>query len=442
MKHGFILTGIIITILFSCKNQREKIEDLNIIDVEYALENLAPLKISDFGKTIRYVQLETNDNCLVGETPIIKVLNNHIVIHNDRTNGDNCLLFDKKDGSFITEIGRKGQGPNEFSDNNCWIDKKEEFLYFRRGSDQLIKFDMKGNFCGNVTFPTPPGFASHYVFTDSLIIGHFNNANFQQTPFALGFFDMKGYLIDTIPKLFPQIRTPNEEEYVSLTALINIADIPPQNRTNAILSARYLNTVGGIFANASQYANMYCIRYKNGDRQLHTLFVVPRMWSYNENIRFKEEFVDTIYTLSNGKLIPAFTFHTGKYHWPLEELKTNRINNNWIFIAGVCESNTFILFQCIGAALSDEPFSYNGLYNKKTGETKLCKNSDIIEDDLTHFMPFTPLGISTAGEFFSFVDSWQVTEWLETNPEALNNEKLSFLKELDEESNPIVILIE
>ena len=442
MKSKLILIAFVLLFLFSCKNnQGNSVMTSSIIDIEYGLQNLTRLKVSDFGKTIRYIQLETNDNCLVGDAPIVKILKNYIVIHNNRRNGDNCLLFDKKDGSFITEIGRRGQGPNEFSSNFSWTDEKEEFLYFKRGQDQLIKFDMKGNFCGNVRFSTPPGMASHYVFTDSLIIGHFNNANIDLTPFALVFFDKEGHLIDTIPQLFPPIKT-IWEDIVRIRTLINVADIPEQSLTDDIFRARYFNTVGGILANTSFNSSLGIIWYKNEDRQLTIMGDVPRIWKNNENIRFKEEFVDTIYTCSNGKLIPSIAFNTGEYHWPLEEIRTGRITNKWIFIAGICENNTFIFFQCIERALSEEPFLYNGLYNKKTGETKLSKNSDIIEDDLTHFMPFTPFGMSTAGEFVSLVDSWRVMEWLEEHPESLNNEKLSFLKELDEDMNPMVILIE
>ena len=55
-------------------------------------------------------------------------------------------------------------------------------------------------------------------------------------------------------------------------------------------------------------------------------------------------------------------------------------------------------------------------------------------------MPFKPLGMSTSGEFVSLVEVWEVMDWLEKHPEAKNNKNLSFLKDLDEEANPIVIL--
>ena len=80
--------------------------------------------------------------------------------------------------------------------------------------------------------------------------------------------------------------------------------------------------------------------------------------------------------------------------------------------------------------------------DEKTEVTKLSKYSDGIADDLSLFMPFIPLGMSTAGEFVSLVEVEEVFEWMKKNPEAINNKKLSFLKELNEDMNPIVILIE
>ena len=152
--------------------------------------------------------------------------------------------------------------------------------------------------------------------------------------------------------------------------------------------------------------------------------------------------MDTIYTFSAGKLFPAFVFNTGKYHWPIKEINSKQYTNERIFIEHIYENNTSIFFQCVRGIFSGNQVLYNGLYNKKTGETKLSNYSDDIEDDLTHFIPFNPLGVSASGEFVSLVEGWKVLEWLEKHPEAMRNEKLSFLKELDEDMNPIVILVE
>jgi len=411
MKHKIVCAGTVLLFLFSCSNQKNSVINSDVIDIEHALHNLTRLKVSDFGQTIRYIPLETPDEGLVGRNPVIKVLRNYIVIESQQS----CLLFDKKDGSFIAEIGRIGQGPEEFTEVFSWTDEKEEFLYFKRAPNSLIKFNMKGNFSGKVSFSSPPGLASYYMLMDSEIIGYFNEMNTTRQ-YALGFFDHEGILKDTIPSFSPHPIIPDQ-----------IANIFMFRNTN-------LYGILGL-------AGIIIVNYKNDTRQI----IAPnaaRLWRNNETIRFKEEFVDTIYAVSGSQLIPYVTFNTGKYHWPIDKSSNAENTKELIYIADVSENNTFVFFQCIRGMLSDEPVLYNGLYHKQTGETKLGKNSDGIEDDLTRFMPFTPLGISTSGEFVSLVEVWEVLEWLENHPEVLNNEKLSFLKELNEDMNPIVILVE
>ncbi|HCC53232.1 MAG TPA: hypothetical protein DEQ30_15300, partial [Porphyromonadaceae bacterium] len=76
-----------------------------VIDVESALENLSDLKVSDLGKTIRYIPLETPNEGLIGKNPVIKVLKNYIVVeHKNQPHLPGiCLLFNKDDGRFIAQ---------------------------------------------------------------------------------------------------------------------------------------------------------------------------------------------------------------------------------------------------------------------------------------------------------------------------------------------------
>ena len=415
MKRHLLFTGMILSLLLSCKNQEKSIIHSDVIEIEQGLQNLTRLKTSDFGKTIRYIPLETTDDGLVGDSPIIKVLRNYIVVESQ----GRCLLFDKNDGSFITQIGRIGQGPDEYSDIFSWIDEKEEFLYFQRRPNQLLKYDMKGNFCDRVKFSDQPELASYYLLTDSEIIGYFTGI-FQINHFALGFFDKEGALKDSISLLLP--KTP----------------VTPDEIAN--LSILRSKSAYGLFGNWGQ-TGVILINLKNDTRQI-TFPNAARMWKNNGNIRFKEDFADTLYTYTGQQFIPSIVFNTGKYHWPYEERTSTKNPSERIFIADVSENDNFVFFQCIRGVHSDSPVIYNGLYHKYTGETKLSNNNDAIEDDLTHFMPFTPLSISTAGEFVSYVEAYVIMDWLEEHPEAKNNEKLSFLKGLDAEMNPVIILIE
>ena len=420
-----------LSFLFPVNSQENKTRNSAVIDVERGLNNLSRLKVSDLGKTIRYIPLETTDESLVGRSPVAKVLKNYIVVEYGSSPSSYidpgiCLLFNKEDGRFISKIGHVGQDPAAYSSRFSWTDEKEEFLYFIRSPDQLIKYDMKGNFCGKIAF-SPFEVASYYLITDSEIIGYFDNYNEFSASFlnqySLGIFKKDGSLKDTVPSFFPYT-TPS-------TADIFQTYLMGGNLTYSFFGS--WTRAGLVFF---EYTPARQVRQVNA-------LNAARIWKNNENIRFKQDFIDTIFTVSGSKLIPSIVFKTGKYHWPVQEIRSDKKNNERIFIADINENNNFIFFQCIrGLYNITTAVLYNGLYNKKTGETRLSKNSDAIEDDLTRFMPFKPLGMSTTGEFVSMVEVWEVMEWLEKHPEAKKNAKLSFLKELDEEANPIVVLIE
>ena len=156
MKRNLIITTILFLFSLSVNSQKNGGMSLDVIDIESGMKNLSRLKISDFGKTIRYIPLETTDDGLVGKNPVVKVLRNYIVVEYNTlpTQQGVCLLFSKKDGRFITKIGHTGQDPEAYTDCFSWTDEKEEFFYFERQPNQLIKYDMKGKFCGKVEFST------------------------------------------------------------------------------------------------------------------------------------------------------------------------------------------------------------------------------------------------------------------------------------------------
>jgi len=398
-------------LLVSCTNHEKDNSFSNIIDVEGSLQKETMLNASDFGKTVRYIPLETTDNCLIGNNPIIKVLKNHIVVEVNNS----CLLFDKKDGSFISAIGHTGQDPEAYSSSFSWADEKEEFLYFTSRPDKLIRYDMKGHFAGKIEITTP-GPAAYYLMTSSEIIGYYNGINSSEG-YSLVFFDNMGTLKDTIPPILTKL----EESFADI---LNIS----VTKGNAIYG-NWTNT-GAIV-----------IEYKNDKKQIIAAYATT-LWNHNGTIRFKESFIDTIYTVSGRELIPVIAFNTGKWRWPENERTSKSNNSERIFISDVSENSTFVFFQCIKGLYTDEPVLYNGLYNKKTGETKMGKNSDDIQDDLTGFMPFNPLSVSTSGEFVSFIEAFDIMEWIDEYPEAKNNQNLSFLKDFNDDMNPVIILVE
>ena len=106
----------------------------------------------------------------------------------------------------------------------------------------------------------------------------------------------------------------------------------------------------------------------------------------------------------------------------------------------IFETDHTVFFQCIRGLYTDDPETFNGIYDRKANTTRMYAEKEGIKDDLTGFMAFRPKACSAQGEYGMIIDAGEVMTWLEENPEAAENEKLSALKELTDDSNPVVII--
>lgn len=69
------------------------------------------LKLSDVVESIKYIPLETRNNCLIGNVTYFDVSQNYIIVYCSQAK--NFYLF-RKNGTFIRKISRLGQGPSEY----------------------------------------------------------------------------------------------------------------------------------------------------------------------------------------------------------------------------------------------------------------------------------------------------------------------------------------
>lgn len=418
MKRQIVSCGIFAMLLLASCNGAQQTSEVNLIDIAGGMEKLTELKVSDLGKTIRYIPLETTDSCLIGDFPNIKLLDDKIMVYN----GKQCLLFDKETGKFICSVGHRGDDPEAYSSTCGYLNSKNQLLYFNRDPNQLVKYDQKGNFAGVITIPSPetstgniqinrPGM-NGFVFSDSIIIGHYVGGLGQRCPSSVLYFSDKGNYIDTIPNIIPELGTGQ------------VGDI------NNISVRKGFGLLEGIIQ----------IQYNNGKQSI----CVPgytALWKCNDEIRFKELFTDTIYTLKHNQLEKYIIFNTGKYYWPASERTLTDNNSDRIMISYAIENDKLLYFQFIRGLYTDKHILYNGIYDKNTKVTNIALAENNFVDDLTHFMPFTPSFLNEKGECASLVQAADILTWLEEHPEVKIEKELGVLKNLNEESNPVVVLV-
>lgn len=141
-KLGIIACSTLLASLMSCGNKEQAAPWTNI-DLSGSIPKEERI-LQDLFK-VEYVALETTDSFLT--RGFIEAVSPHLLITYDY--GEGCLsLFDRATGKGIRQIKRQGQGPEEFtSPSNVIIDEKREELFISDYSlRKILIYDMKGNF--------------------------------------------------------------------------------------------------------------------------------------------------------------------------------------------------------------------------------------------------------------------------------------------------------
>ncbi len=112
------------------------------------------ISLSELGvEDVEYIPLETKEKSLISEMYKVKVYNDKLVIGT----GDNILMFNM-DGSFISEIGKKGKGPEEYQccqDLN-FFPKEKSIVVLSKFEGKFYWYDYGGKFIKQRPRPKMP----------------------------------------------------------------------------------------------------------------------------------------------------------------------------------------------------------------------------------------------------------------------------------------------
>lgn len=373
----------------SCNSGSEKKADdssLPTIDLMEAYDNRAEVPLSAFAESIEYVQLETIEESLVAKVPVFQVSDKHIIV----SAKNQVLVFDKKSGEFIREIGTYGEGPEEYKYVDRYFNENTGYTYVRSTKE---RFGL--NYEGTIVerFKTPLDdsiFVSNYIhLNDSSFVGFHGNYNCLQKN-KLVFFNQKGEIIKLIENSQGcEIEDPNS---------------------------------------------------------FHFLWKEAELSKYRNEVYFKETFNDTLYRIVNMGLQPKAVFNAGNKGIPYEKrLVLNKPEEKQdLFEArliDVTQNNIFFL-------LSTKNQFFNGVFDKSTGEALL---SDIgrteihgFVNDLDNFLPFAPQYATDNNQLVGYIEAPDVLAWFKENPDkaAQLPANLKKLGEIKADDNPVVMIVD
>ncbi len=409
MKHLFYILVLFVVISCTKGNEEQENSSVSTIDIEKELKDFKIRKLSDFAKNLRYVRLETKENCLIsGAIKKIYYEKGKIIV----MDGDPYLkVFDGYSGKYLYNIGSKGQGPGELPYLYSTDINAEKDVVLLNWGEYSNQFNLNGKFLKSNTSPTlldkKQSIAANRIAIDTnLYAAGIHYVGEKQSILTI-IFNGEKQIIDT---------TECYENFIQC------------------------------------HIKVYSLFGQSG-----VFYRVP-----NNIIRYYRGLSDTIYAYNAKKqtFLPAFCVNYGK-HRASRKTHPNERNKDKIEIRQLCENKRYLFFDFETIKASPEPFEdeiyRGGQYLKFTNNSilgvfdKRTKSFDFLlqpipaikglQNDIDNGIPFNVKNVSSKGELITYYQSYKFLEYAE----KLKNPKDSFkkiLKQIKEDDNPIVVIAE
>lgn len=419
MRNYWLTLGICVVLsATSCSDSVNKSRgNLQEIDVETAFKQPQELSLLDLGKDVVYIPLETVDESLIklNSTSIMKVTEDYIFIADSR---QPILCFDRKTGKFLRRIGNIGQGPQEYSDGASFlIDPIGKRIYVMLGTQRFQCYDYEGHFLETVTcVDLIQAVAAPYFFVGDKMYQHTNIANENTTALTYCYDLKSGQPIDSL--------------------LAGASDKPATART------LMMPVMGTEFFGGRNFIAQYGDVYTYG-RRLNSTF-----WVSDGELYMKDAFCDTIFQVKDLKQrMPVVAFRMGEYggygRFETKEYMAGKflipnLQNGKDCIYFILYKGLYDFIDMVKAGKAPTGKFSCGIYNKRTGETKIQENSVNFKNPLLGMPDAVVFNVSTDG---AFVLTYQADQLATAREEIPEDKQPEWLKNLKEDDNPVVLLV-
>lgn len=140
---NIILLTLILSFLISCKNGDKPKVSISTLDINIkkGVNNIAD--ISNLSDSVKFVKLETNPDCLIGN--ISKIINYNGFYYVLDNKYANALFRFNIEGKYIDKIFSVGKGPGQYIKlQDFSIDKKNRKIYlYDIGQRQILSYNLK-----------------------------------------------------------------------------------------------------------------------------------------------------------------------------------------------------------------------------------------------------------------------------------------------------------
>lgn len=393
MKHLFLLFFPVL--LLGCTSARVP-ETLTVIDLESSFENAENLLLSDVCEQIEYIPLETARNCVIGEALRVYTTKDYIIAVAFRQN----YLFDRHTGKFIREIGRYGEGPDEYMHTPQFsFDEESQSIYAAGSRDDMIEYHLNGTIIRHISHPQAIADNKTIPMDREWFVSDVSNFEGKE-PDRLVIYNQNGVVKKKIP---------NKHRFEG--------------------------------SGKTVYTGLKGVFYKR-----------------KNEVYYYANCLDTIYKLSLDSLQPHYRLHLGKYNLPYSQIGEILDNlkrlSQYFEIRSLEESNRYLFFSYGHKDIPNRVgilniYHFVGYFDKTTNRTftsaidKTHRCGFI--NDMDHFVSIYPSwswSVSDSEELIMYMEAGDIAEWFEENPDKATNlpEHLKKLSKLTAEDNPVVVI--
>lgn len=170
--------------------------EIMIVDYNKLNEEL-PFSLDNLLEDIRMVQLDSStDEAIVGDASLYDMTDNYYAVRTE----EQVKLF-QKDGRFISNIGRRGQGPDEYKFvYDIVIDEPSNRIYLLEMGyvDYILAYDLSGRFIGRIPLPHTLHKGKMIVEGDKLMVAAMKFDLPEENYPAVWIQDLEGNIISSV----------------------------------------------------------------------------------------------------------------------------------------------------------------------------------------------------------------------------------------------------
>jgi hypothetical protein len=366
------------TILYGCATDTRN--DVYFIDVRKAVKSQEQIfLLSELATQIEYIPLETHQNVLLQEIQEITLLDDFIFIRDSQS----VYQFNIQ-GKFIRQLGAVGNGPGEYTG-------AIRFALDEVNNEVLIH-------CLNLRILKVYDLASGDFLYD------------RQMPFlAMG--------LSILPGGNPVIFT---GDFNQRGALFNLNEVYMLNREKQLIDS---------IANASRV-----------NFNTH-IMGSARVFSDSKHVYYQYNFRDTLYKIDqdfNRATFAVYRLGNSKDKDNLDILPTNEIQHPdflWVSRVLACKNKIFLTAN-LGLLLGNYTRDHRIIYNTTSGTLSRVAS---LNNDLDNGLPFWPDWVKD-NILITIYNPSEILEFY-THGDGKKQQKPEVLYNLDENSNPVVVLV-